>query len=206
LKDRNILARIPNIIQKPDVAELTQCGARFTDDSTESFDDIVYCTGYRYTFPFLSIDCEISCEKNYVKPLFKHCLNINRPTMAVIGLPINNCPFQTFDLQIRFCLTFMTKRKLLPSREEMLKMTEMEMNERWQRGITQRKAHMLGIDYQEAYYADLAATAGIVPMKPVIVKMYNRSWELRKEDLLKYRRYKFTVLNDEDFEATLLPN
>lgn len=204
LKDRNVFA-IPNIIQKHDVEELTQCGARFVDGTTEIFDDIVYCTGYQYTFPFLSIDCEISCEKNYVKPLFKHCLNINRPTMAVIGLPISNCPFQTFDLQIRFCLTFMTGRKVLPSREEMFDVTEEEMNERWQRGISKRKAHILGTNYQEAYYKDLATTAGIVPIKPVVVKMYERSRRIKEEDLINYRRYKFTVLDDENFEAHLLP-
>lgn len=204
LKDRDVFGAIPNIVQTHDVEQLTQCGARFVDGSTEDIDDIVYCTGYRYTFPFLSIDCEISCEQNYVKPLYKHCININRPTMAVIGLPIYNCPFQTFDLQIRFCLTFMTRRKVLPSKDEMMSITEREMYELWQRGVDKRKAHALG-ERQEAYYADLAETAGIAPIKPVIVKMYNRSREIKKEDLINYRRYKFTVLDDETFEAELLP-
>lgn len=194
-----------NIIQKPDVAELTELGAIFTDGSSETFDHVIYCTGYRYTFPFLSVDCELSCEDNYVKPLYKHCLNINRPSLAVIGLPINNCPFQTFDLQIRFCLTFMTARKALLSKQEMLAVTESEMNERWQRGVKKQKAHALGLGHQEAYYADLSKTAGIDPLKSVVSKMYNKNKENQKNDFANYRSYKFTVLNDEIFECKLLP-
>lgn len=195
-----------NIIQKPDIVELTNLGGVFADRSLETFNDIVYCTGYRYTFPFLSIDCEINCEENYVKPLYKHCLNINRPTLAVIGLPINNCPFQNFDLQIRFCLTFMTARKTLPTKQEMLAITESEMNERWQRGVKKRKAHALGIEYQEAYYADLAAIAGIEPVKPVITEMYNKNKENQENDFANYRRYEFKVIDDENFESRLLPS
>jgi dimethylaniline monooxygenase (N-oxide forming) len=195
-----------NIIQKPDVAKLTNHGAIFTDGTSENFNDIVYCTGYRYTFPFLSIDCELSCEDNYVKQLYKHCLNINLPSLAVVGLPVNNCPFQTFDLQIRFCLTYMTARKKLPTKKEMLVDTESEMNERWQRGVKTRKAHALGVGYQEMYYNDLAETAGIDPIKPVITKMFNKNRENHKNDFANYRRYKFTVLDDENFHSELLPH
>ena len=204
LQNRSVFTT-PNIIQKCDVVELTQHGAMFTDESSETFDDIVYCTGYRYTFPFLSIDCELSCQENYVKPLFKHCLNINRPSMAVIGLPVNNCPFQTFDLQIKFCLTFMTSRKVLPPKIQLLDITDREMDERWQRGVKKQKAHALGVGYQEAYYADLAAIAEIDPIKSVVVKMYNHNKENQKYDFKNYRRYKFTVLDDDNFEARLLP-
>lgn len=200
------LLTIRNIVQKSDVAELTNSGAMFTDGSSETFDDVVYCTGYRYTFPFLSVDCEVSCEDNYVKPLYKHCLNINRPTLSIIGLPINNCPFQTFDLQIRFVLTFITGQKALPTKHEMLAVTESEMNERWQRGVKKRKAHALGMGYQEAYYADLAVTAGIHPIKPVVTKMYNKNKENQKNDFANYRRYKFTIFDDENFDSRLLPS
>lgn len=196
----------PNVNRKLDVVELTNNGAKFTDGSSETFDDILYCTGYRYTFPFLSIDCEVSCEDNYVKPLYKHCLNINRPTLSIVGLNINNCPFQTFDLQIRFCLTFMTGRKALPSKEEMTAVTQSEMNERFLRGVKNRKAHALGLEYQEAYYSDLATIAGIDPIKPFVTKMYNTNKENQTFDFANYRRYKFTVLDEENFEAVLLPS
>lgn len=85
---------------RPDVARLTENGVVFVDGTEQTYDVIVYCTGYKYTFPFLSVDCGISVEDNYVKPLYKHCININFPTMAVIGVPFYACVSQMFDLQV----------------------------------------------------------------------------------------------------------
>lgn len=89
-----------NVSQKPDVLKFTRDGATFIDGSYQQFSVILYCTGYRYTFPFLSIDCGLSVDGNFVDGLFKHCLNINRPSMGIIGLPNFICPNQMFDLQV----------------------------------------------------------------------------------------------------------
>lgn len=195
---------VHNLIQKPDVKELTEHGANFTDGTSESFDDIVYCTGYKYSYPFLSVDCGLLNDDSYIRPLFKHCLNINHPTMALIGLPVYVCPFQMFDLQIRFCLTFMTRRKELPSKEEMLQDTEREMNERWTRGVSKRNAHTMGKGIQDKYYADLASLASIDSIKPVMLKMYNENRRNQVENFSNYRRMKFCVVDDDNFTTKLL--
>lgn len=194
-----------NLVQKPDVAELTAVGASFVDGSRESFDEIVYCTGYKYTFPFFSVDGGLACDDNFVRPLFKHCLNINQPSIGIIGLPVYVCPFQTFDLQIRFCLTFMTGRKELPSKEEMLEDTKRDMNGRWQRGFKREKAHAFGKGLQDVYFDELASAASIVPIKLVVLKMYDENKRHQEFDFANYRRYKFTILGDENFEARILP-
>lgn len=194
-----------NLMQKPDVAELlTENEVTFVDGTKEIVDDVVYCTGYKYTFPFLSVDCGLATDENYVRPLYKHCLSINNPTMAIIGLPVYVCPFQMFDLQIRFALTFMTGRKSLPSREDMLKDMNRDMNARWARGLTAKKAHSMGKDYQDMYFAELAMSAEVKPIKPVILKMYNRNRENQVKDFQNYRKYKFTILNEENFEAEIM--
>lgn len=90
----------PNVDMRPDVQCLTENGARFVDGTEQSYSVVFYCTGYRYTFPFLSIDCGITAEDNYVTPLYKHCININHPTMALIGLPFYVCASQMMDLQV----------------------------------------------------------------------------------------------------------
>lgn len=89
-----------NVDIRPDVERLTETGAVFKDGTEQSYTVILYCTGYKYTFPFLSMDCGISVDDNYVQPLYKHCININRPTMALIGLPFYVCASQMFDLQV----------------------------------------------------------------------------------------------------------
>lgn len=196
---------VENLVQKPDVKELTKHGANFTDGSCERFDVIVYCTGYKYSYPFLSIDCGLLNDDSYVRPLFKHCLSINHPRLGLIGIPVNVCPFQMFDLQIRFCLTFMTRRKDLPLKEEMLQDTEREMNERWLRGLSKRKAHAMGKGIQDKYYADLAVTASITPIKPVMTKMYDESKRHQTTNFANYRQMQFSVIDDDNFTAKILP-
>lgn len=66
---------------------------------------IVYKTsflGYEYSFPFLSDECGIIVDDNYVQPLYKHLINIEHPTMAIVGLPFYVCAFIMFDLQVIF--------------------------------------------------------------------------------------------------------
>ncbi|KAL7033241.1 hypothetical protein ACKWTF_007513 [Chironomus riparius] len=193
-----------NVTQKPDISRLTENGVFFKDGTFEMITTVLYCTGYEFTFPFLSIDCNLSCFENYVQPLYKHCININRPSMAIVGIIFNNCPFQTFDLQIRFYLKFLIGEKSLPSRELMLFDTEKDMNERWQRGLSTRKAHSFGDGYQNDYYKDLAVTADIQPIKQYVTKMYSENQQNRKRDITTFRNYKFTIINDETFKTKLL--
>lgn len=176
-----------NVDMRPDVVRLTETGAVFVDGSEQAYSVILYCTGYHYTFPFLSVDCGLSVEDNYVQPLYKHCININHPTMALIGVPFYVCASQMFDLQVlthfrrwirnvfkliyskcsqvRFCIKFLTKQKELPSKEEMLRETNEEMEKRWAKGYKKRQAHMMGPD-QNNYYDDLSKTADIENLKP----------------------------------------
>lgn len=187
-----------NVDQKPDIQEITESGVIFNDGEIVEYSLIVYCTGYQYTFPFLSVDCGVLCDDNYMRPLYKHCLNINRPTMGIIGLPHYVCAMQMFDLQIRFCLKFMTGLKKIPSKAEMIEDTDSDMNERWARGLTKHQAHFMGKD-QENYYSDLATTSEIEPLKPVISKMFNKSLCSLLHDLTNFRKDAFQVLDDDDF-------
>lgn len=97
-----------NVDMRPDVERLTENGVVFVDGARQTYSVIVYCTGYKHTFPFLSIDCGISVDDNYVQPLYKHCININHPTMALIGVPFYVCASQMFDLQVRYFINHLT--------------------------------------------------------------------------------------------------
>lgn len=187
-----------NVEQRPDVARLTADGAVFVDGSDRKFSIIFYCTGYKYSFPFLSVDCGIECEDNFVRPLFKHSLSINRPSLGFIGLPFYVCALQMFDLQARFCLTFMTGRENLPTTDEMLKDLEQDMNGRSARGMKKHQAHLMGHE-QHLYYAELAATAKIKPLQNVISKLHNLSSLRFLDDLVNFRREVFRILDDETF-------
>ncbi|VVC38042.1 Hypothetical protein CINCED_3A006990 [Cinara cedri] len=89
-----------NMVQKVDIKEIVENGVIFQDGSYEQIDSVLYCTGYQYKYPFLSSECGIYVENNHVKPLFKHTLNIEHPSMYFIGIPTNIAGFYMFDLQV----------------------------------------------------------------------------------------------------------
>lgn len=132
------------VTQKPDVKYFTETGAVFKDGTVEDFDCVVYCTGYQYSFPFLSCDCGIFVKNNHVQPLYKQCINIENPTMAIIGLPFLVLPTQCFDLQIRFALKFFSNEMEFPSKEEMMEDLRKDMEERKENGLKEYEAHKMG--------------------------------------------------------------
>jgi dimethylaniline monooxygenase (N-oxide forming) len=193
-----------NVDQKTDVKKFTENGVEFVDGTKRDFSVVIYCTGYEYKFPFLSVDCGISTEEGYVKPLFMHCLSINHPSLAIIGLSNLICPNQMFDLQVRFCLTFMTAKKKLPSKEEMTAQSRADLKIRWDLGLPKKKAHYLVGELQAKYYKDLAELAGIKPIRTCIPKMHRQCLDNRKEDFGSFRKFKFQIVDDENFSFTKL--
>lgn len=134
-----------NVIQKPDPVGIRDGNyVEFSDGTQEYCNVILHCVGYKYSFPFLSVDCGIAVDENYVNPLYKHCISIKYPTMAFIGLPFYVCASQMMDLQTRFVFTYFSGRKELPSKVEMQADTDAEMEQRWSKGLKKRQAHMMG--------------------------------------------------------------
>lgn len=137
--------------------------------------------------------------ENFVRPLYKHCLSINRPTLCLIGLPNFICPNQMFDLQVRFCLKYILAKKKLPSRQEMLEDMKRDTEEREKRGVYENKAHFMGPRIQDLYYADLASTAEITPIKPVIAKIFGKALCNLIHEPGEFRSGTFKILDDENF-------
>ena len=106
------------------------------DGSTLTIDDVIFCTGYKYTFDFLSSEY-VQVEGDVVKPLYRQLVSINYPdSLFFVGL----------NFLYRFaCLTFVDReaqivKKLLngdlqlPSIDEMKAESEAELAERATRG------------------------------------------------------------------------
>jgi len=56
---------------------------RFADGSEEEIDLVVYCTGYRITFPFIDEDL-VSARDNRL-PLYRHVVSVEHPGLYFIG-------------------------------------------------------------------------------------------------------------------------
>lgn len=187
------------VVQKPEIAEIFDNEVEFVDGTRQTCDVLIYCTGYRTSFPFLSVDCGITVEENHVQSLYKHCINIRHPSMAIIGLPFSVCFTMMVDLQIRFCIKFFSGSKRLSSQENMAADTKADEEERARRGFLKCQAHMLAGDLQQRYYDDLARIAEIEPLKPVLTKLYTVCVREKKLDILNYRNNVYRVIDDENF-------
>lgn len=76
-----------------------------------------------------------------------------------------------------------------------------DMDGRWKRGLQPRKAHVMGPDIQDEYYLDIAQTAGIEPLKPVIARMHKYTHFDRNKNFVNFRNKKFFIIDDESFET-----
>uniref|UniRef100_T1H1R1 Flavin-containing monooxygenase n=1 Tax=Megaselia scalaris TaxID=36166 RepID=T1H1R1_MEGSC len=180
-----------NVVQKPDCFAFRDGNiVEFKDGSKEKITKILFCTGYKFTFPFLSMDSGVTIEDNYVKPLYKHCISINSPRLAFIGLCFRSLISHMLDIQVRFAFSFFTGRKTLPSRKEMLQDMEKDIKER---------AERVSLLEKEQYYNDLAATAEIENVKPVIMKLYFENQMNNKSNYLNFRKNKYKIVDDENF-------
>lgn len=69
---------------KPNIARIDGGTVHFTDGSTEQIDVIVYCTGYKITFPFL--DPRLVAARDNEISLFHRVVDPDHPGLYFIGL------------------------------------------------------------------------------------------------------------------------
>ncbi|XP_029156619.1 senecionine N-oxygenase-like [Nylanderia fulva] len=187
-----------NVVQKADVVQLTEHEAVFADDTKEKIDVVFYCTGYKYSFPFLAESCGVRVDSNMVTPLWKHLVSIENPTLALVGLPFYVCAFSMFDLQVRFVLRHWHDERRFPARADMLRSEAEEAVRRAERGLQKRHFHMMGPE-QGHYYDDLANIAGIEPLPPVLTKLHNESSMNFLDDLVHYRQDRYKIIDNYNF-------
>lgn len=193
------------ITLKPDVQEITESGGIFKDGTDCEVDAILYCTGFKFSFPFLSTECGITVEDNYVQPLFKQVINIKHPSMAFIGLNFLVAAQMHVDIQSQFVVKVWTSGRPLPSAEDMLKDAELDLEKRLKRGWKKKHAHKMG-DFMTDYYKELADfTPDLRGMPSVYVKIWQTVLREVVINYLNYRNDRYTVIDDESFEKTTLP-
>jgi len=170
----------------------------FQDGQRREADVIIFCTGYLFTFPFLSDSCEITVKDNRITHLHKHLFNIRYPSMAFIGIPIRICPFPQFSLQARLVTAVLTGKSLLPSATEMLKDEERDFQDKISNGIKHHYAHMLGPQQWE-YNDEMTELAHCDPIHPIVKNLYQYAWSYRVNDLLNYKNMEFKVTSNSTF-------
>lgn len=125
-------------------------------------DALVLCTGYHYRFPFLD-GVETRVRNNRVRNLYRQLVDIDRPSLAFIGLSFRIVPFPFFQRQARWFARLLGGRFALPPRSARRKALAAQLRQNRHRGIAERHFHRLGDD-QIDYLDDLARECADAPL------------------------------------------
>jgi hypothetical protein len=135
------------ITPKKNIAELKGDRIRFDDGSEEKADVIVYCTGYKVTFPFFDPGF-VEAKENDL-PLFRRVFEPRYPDLFFIGLlqPLGAI-MPLAEAQSKWLAEYLTGRYALPTAKEMRGDMEKERAAMFARYV-KSKRHTMQVDYEE---------------------------------------------------------
>uniref|UniRef100_A0A0E0MAK1 Flavin-containing monooxygenase n=1 Tax=Oryza punctata TaxID=4537 RepID=A0A0E0MAK1_ORYPU len=147
---------------------------RFSEGSAVAADTILYCTGYRYHFPFLDVE-GLTVDDNRVGPLYKHVFPPKHaPNLSFVGLPTKTIIFQSFELESRWVARALSGRAELPGEVAMAAAVDEDYRRMEAAGKAKRHTHALMPDWVE-YMDWLAAQVGEPPMEARRREMYEKA-------------------------------
>lgn len=204
LSHKRVLAsKLPdNVKERRPISLVSPDGTvHFDDGQQANVDAILFCTGYEFSFPFLSDDCNITVCNNRVTPLYKHIFNTKYPTLSFIGLCLRICPFPQFSLQAQYIASVLSGKKQLPSESDMNADEEKDYQEKLRSGISKKYAHWLG-ERQWEYNRNIAELAGVEPLHAHYEDLYEYVTGRRREFLMGYKNENYEMFSDGTWSKT----
>ncbi|XP_011305643.1 flavin-containing monooxygenase FMO GS-OX-like 7 isoform X2 [Fopius arisanus] len=190
-----------NIEQRPGIISIEGNTVIFKDGTSAEVDDLIYCTGYKFTYPFLSEKIELLTVDNHVEPIYKHLIHTDMPNLFFMGLPSLVIPFPMFHIQAQYILKILEGQLKLPSSEEMRMDFMREKQALLDEGIPVRHISKLK-ERQWSYYDELASAANVPSFPPVIRKIITHVDQMRAKDFTTYKNYQYKILDRENFTYT----
>lgn len=187
-----------NVKQVPGIKSASIEGFTLLDNSSVKADALIYCTGYKFDFPFLTPECKVRIEGRRVMPLYKHLIHTELPTICFVGLPFKVLPFPLFHFQIQYFMRTLDGSITLPSKEEMDEETERDFQKRLAMDMPPTYAHQMG-SMQWDYFAELADCLGVKRLPPVVRMVYDYVADRRKEDMMHYKTESYALLDHGNF-------
>jgi hypothetical protein len=144
-----ILDRIVHgtITPKANIAELQGDRVKFADGSVEQADVVVYCTGYKVSFPFFDEDF-ISAPDNDL-PLYRRVFHPDVEGVSFLSLlqPLG-ATMPLAEAQGRWVAEYLRGEYALPPREEMRADIDRERRRMFKRYV-KSKRHTMQVDFDE---------------------------------------------------------
>jgi dimethylaniline monooxygenase (N-oxide forming) len=135
-----------DITPKPNIDRFTGGRTvRFVDGSEEEIDLVVYCTGYKITFPFFAP--EVLAVPDNKLPLFRRVVSVERPGVYFIGFIQPLGPIMPLaEAQVEWVADLLSGRARLPSPAEMRKEIAVE-EEKQRKRFVASKRHTVEVDF-----------------------------------------------------------
>lgn len=165
-KDQHPYGPRENMLRRNNLCQLHEDGSVEFEGgmSAAGVDVVLYCTGYRYNFPFLNDKGIISLANGRVEPLYEQLFVPKMaPRLSFIGLPFNIVAFHLFHMQAKWLARALSGRSPLPADIE--EQTEAFYRACEENNLPGRYAHEMR-DTQWAYINRLADFCGDVPHLP----------------------------------------
>jgi cation diffusion facilitator CzcD-associated flavoprotein CzcO len=135
---------------KPNVAELAGDKVRFEDGSVERIDVIVWCTGYKVSFPFF--DQEFISAPDNDLPLYRRVFNPGVDNLAFIALlqPLG-ATMPLAEAQGRWVAAYLRGEYHLPPRQQMEADMRRERERMFKRYVASKR-HTMQVDFDNYLY------------------------------------------------------
>jgi dimethylaniline monooxygenase (N-oxide forming) len=135
------------IHSKPNIARLEGDRVHFADGTSVHADVVVYCTGYKVTFPFFDENL-ISAPENDL-PLFRRVFHPDIDNVFFIGLlqPLGAI-MPLADAQSQWVTDYLAGRYQLPPRPEMLRDMASERDRMFKRYVASKR-HTMQVDFDD---------------------------------------------------------
>jgi cation diffusion facilitator CzcD-associated flavoprotein CzcO len=135
---------------KPNIQELQGGRVKFEDGSVEPIDVIVWCTGYKVTFPFFDEDF-ISAPDNDL-PLFRRVFKPDIPNLAFVALlqPLG-ATMPLAEAQGRWIAAYLRGEYHLPSLRAMEADIKREREQMFKRYVASKR-HTMQVDFDNYLY------------------------------------------------------
>ncbi len=139
------------VAYKPNVAELLGDRVRFEDGSVETIDMIVYCTGYKVTFPFFDEDF-VSAPDNDL-PLFRRVFHPDLDGLFFVGLlqPLGAI-MPLAEAQGQWIAAYLRGEYALPDPAALRADMEHERAKMFKRYVASKR-HTMQVDFDNYLYA-----------------------------------------------------
>lgn len=130
---------------RPNIERFDGREAVFVDGTREQVDLVIYCTGYKITFPFFDDDL-VAAPDNRV-PLYRRVVSVERPGLYFIGLiqPLGAI-MPIAERQSEWVADLLEGRTSLPGPDEMRKAITRD-DERMRKRYVASKRHTIQVDH-----------------------------------------------------------